>query len=118
MLVARLALPIPGRRHLQAALDALTLWNRRHLRASGPVPPLYRTRVRYRREKPGREQWMPIPLVLAQGYGDCEDLACWRAAEIGGRAVPLRVRTGWHIVVRRPDGRIEDPSRRLGMGNG
>lgn len=57
---------------------------------------------------------------------NCEDLACWRAAELrvryGIAAIPIftckpRANGGYlyHITVQLPDGRIEDPSRRLGM---
>jgi hypothetical protein len=57
---------------------------------------------------------------------NCEDLACWRVAELRTRfgidARPTftsQVRPDgshlYHILVRLPDGRIEDPSRRLGM---
>lgn len=57
---------------------------------------------------------------------NCEDLACWRAAELRVRhnimAEPtfiwkLRANGGYlyHILVKYPDGRIEDPSRTLGM---
>ena len=57
---------------------------------------------------------------------NCEDLACWRAAELRVRyniaARPSflwrRKPTGsylYHIQVKHPDGRTEDPSRRLGM---
>ena len=57
---------------------------------------------------------------------NCEDLACWRAAELRVRenvkAKPtfiwkIRPNGGYlyHIQVKYPDGRIEDPSRRLGM---
>jgi len=58
--------------------------------------------------------------------GQCEDLACWRAAELvvrhGIQARPDFTCDArgdgsrlYHIVVRLPDGRIEDPSRNLGM---
>lgn len=57
---------------------------------------------------------------------NCEDLACWRAAEYrvryGINAIPTfiwKVRPNgghlYHILVKLPDGRIEDPSRALGM---
>jgi hypothetical protein len=57
---------------------------------------------------------------------NCEDLACWRAAELrvryGIKAVPTfiwKVRPAggylYHIQVKLPDGRVEDPSRALGM---
>jgi len=56
---------------------------------------------------------------------NCEELACWRAAELQIRG--LGARAGftkqtqpdgtmlYHIVVLLPDGRTEDPSRQLGM---
>lgn len=90
------------------------------------APPLYRSGVRYREEPPGCEDWDTIPVMLRRGWGDCEDLAAWRVAELVLRGVQARPAIRWkprrvggtlfHIVVRLPDGRIEDPSRRLGMG--
>lgn len=94
------------------------------------TPPLYSAGVRYRREPLGQERWEDVRQVLKQGHGDCEDLACWRAAELAVRGVPawpafrwrkVQTREGkpvtvYHIVVAFPDGRIEDPSRVLGMG--
>lgn len=115
---AQLILPVlRSKAGLQAALDALTAFNRHWLATHPTTPELYRSGVRYEREYP-RERWLPVPLVLAERIGDCEDLAAWRAAELGrgARAVPLKTRSGWHIVVRKADGSIEDPSRRLGMG--
>jgi hypothetical protein len=58
---------------------------------------------------------------MRRGGGDCEDLATWRAAELRAVGEPARVivyrsaPSVLHAVVRRGDGRIEDPSRRLGM---
>lgn len=56
---------------------------------------------------------------------NCEDLACWRAAELQAQGIAAHPVFVWrkmqngshlyHIVVRWPDGRLEDPSRRLGM---
>lgn len=86
-----------------------------------PGRSLYRAGVRYQRERPGYEAWRLPSQVRASGYGDCEDLAIWRVAELRARGVPARfdvVRAGprlWHAVVRLPDGTIEDPSKRLGM---
>lgn len=90
-----------------------------------PRPPLYELaragRVRYRRERAPRERWLCPSLVLAGGGDlDCEDAAAWRAAELrlaGERALAY-VRTTargnlFHAVVRREDGRVEDPSRRI-----
>lgn len=95
---------------------------RRARRQGRPLPALYRGAIVYRREPRGRERWRSVRHVAAEGFGDCEDLAAYRAAELreggeaGARAV--LVRRGPHLihaVVRRADGRIEDPSRRLGM---
>lgn len=91
--------------------------------ANGGVGP---AGVRYQEEPPGQEDWQDIPTTLKLGIGDCEDIACWRAAELrvreGIMAEPtfiwkLRPNGGYlyHILVRYPDGRIEDPSRTLGM---
>ena len=86
------------------------------------LPPLYKSGVRYKRERPGREKWLTAPETLAAGVGDCEDLAAWRCAELrvykGEPARAIAMRSGkkkFHAVVQRADGRIEDPSRRLGM---
>lgn len=109
---------------LQAALDALTALNRtiraRAARAGRPLPTLYEAGVGYLREAPrvggAAEDWQTVDRLYQRGKGDCEDLACALAAEIpGARAVPRRSSVGWHIVVRLPDGTIDDPSRRLGM---
>jgi hypothetical protein len=77
--------------------------------------------VVYKRDRPGDEPWRTIPEILERGAGDCEDLACWLCAELrqkGIKAHPVpQTRDGrmWHIVVRLPNGRIVDPSKRLGM---
>lgn len=107
-------------------LKALTLCDVDWLREHKEAPLLYKSGVHYEEEAPGRDDWQDIPTTLAMGYGDCEDLACWRAAELqvryGIRAWPTflwrrRPRGGllYHIQVLHPDGRVEDPSRRLGM---
>ena len=108
---------------LMAALEGLTAVNAVLLaRAARPVPRLYDSGVRYKREAPGREDWLHVGQVLKRKSGDCEDLSAWRAAELRVYdAEPARVvviRTGprtLHAVVQRADGRVEDPSRLLGM---
>lgn len=86
----------------------------------GALPPLYESGVVYRPESP--DTWSTADLVLARGWGDCEDLTAWRVAELRARGVGAvgdvyRVRPGqWHAVVQLPDGSVEDPSLRLGMG--
>jgi hypothetical protein len=113
-------------RTLKILLAALTQIDCEYLRAYPKTPLLYASGVRYEEEPPGQEDWQDIPTCLRLGIGDCEDLACWRAAELRVRynvqAAPTfiwkrRPEGGYlyHIQVRYPDGRIEDPSRRLGM---
>lgn len=111
---------------LQILLEALTRLDQRFLREHPTTPLLYESGVRYQEEPPGAEDWQDIPTCLAFGYGDCEDLACWRAAEyrerFGIAANPCftcEVQADgarlYHIMVELPDGRIECPSRVLGM---
>lgn len=108
---------------LQAALEGLCSLAGEDL-ARRPLPPLYRAGVRYRPEPRGQERWQVPSEVRRKGFGDCEDLAAWRVAELrrkGERAAPYVKQTGparWHAMVRRGDGRLEDPSRLLGMGGG
>jgi hypothetical protein len=91
-------------------------------------PDLYESGVHYQEEPVGQEDWQDAPTCIRLGNGDCEDLACWRAAELrirygmkGARPSFLwrrKPETGsylYHIQVVHPDGRTEDPSRRLGM---
>lgn len=111
---------------VRIACAALTTLNRLIMRAvpvltgGKRVPPLYKARVRYRRQR-GRERFLPCIVVMARRSGDCDQLACWRAAElqeagIKARAVPYRVNARtMHVIVVHPDGRREDPSKLLGM---
>lgn len=125
---ATLVIPSPlTAASLTGALEGLTAQNVAWLREHPSAPPLYESGVRYRREPRGVEEWRTLPELLASGYGDCEDLATARAAELNvtgedpdafAFARPTRKRGLWHIVVARGDGTIEDPSRVLGMGKG
>jgi hypothetical protein len=87
------------------------------------------TWMRYQTEPLGQEDWKDIPTCLRDGFADCEDLACWRAAELtvrhGIAARPIargKLRPDgsllYHIIVLYPDGTEEDPSKKLGMGAG
>lgn len=113
-------IPLHGRADIETALAAHVDACVRDLQRS-PQRPLYAAGVRYDRNDPG-ERWQTPSETAARGAGDCEDLASWRCAELrlGGESCRVRVvRTGprvLHAVVERQDGRIEDPSRRLGMG--
>lgn len=122
---------------IKALLDAQVANNRLYLSLHSSVPPLYASGVRYEHEpKTFRFQGEPaeefalIPIVLARGWGDCDDLAPWRVAELQHAGEPAKIRIQWkrrilaggrkgrkyfHIVVRRGDGSIEDPSAKLGM---
>jgi hypothetical protein len=112
--------------YLQLLLHALVGLNVAYLRFHPNTPSIYRAAVRYHREPRGHEQWLQVPSVREQTWGDCEDLAAWRVAELrvhGVDAWPcfhwrrLPAALVYHIVVCRPDGIVEDPSRVLGMGS-
>ncbi len=104
---------------VEAVLEGLTKANEEQMRLR-PLPPLYAAGVRYLRE-PGREDWQTAEETAKKGTGDCEDLASYRAAELRiagepAKAICYAPRPGLiHCVVRRADGSLEDPSRRLGM---
>lgn len=116
-----------SRRALLGMMHALAYVNQTFLETYPRIPALYSSGVLYRPEAAGQEMWQDIPRCLELGYGDCEDLACWRVAELnyaGIRAAPyLKWRNSgpkssmFHATVRWPDGRIEDPSAALGMND-
>jgi hypothetical protein len=118
-------------RVMQILLWTLVGLNREYLRAHPDTPPLYSSGVRYGREEETFEQWCDIGMALRQGAVDCEDLVCWRVAEL--RECGIDARPAWyhrpvkssdtgriarlyHIQVWTPNG-IEDPSARLGMND-
>lgn len=104
---------------LAELVQALARVNARLIRRG--LPGLYESGARYRRESEGREEWRDAARVARDRVGDCEDLAAYRVGELlarGERACAhvYQPRPGlWHVVVRRADGTIEDPSARLGM---
>jgi len=111
---------------LKALLVALTAIDVDCLRAHPELLPIYDSGVHYQEEPIGQEDWLDVPSCLKLKANDCEDLACWRAAELqvrhGLNAWPtftrkIRPNGGYlyHIIVMHPDGRVECPSRRLGM---
>lgn len=119
-------------RAIQWALDRLYTHNLATLLEPGKgprIPALHQSGVRYRAEPwvGAMEEFAAIPVVLARGWGDCDDLSAWRAAELtvryGCPSRPLVIeapgsRDGarkYHCVVQRADGFIEDPSYDLGM---
>jgi len=88
-----------------------------------PYPLLYQSGVKYTREPPGSEVWQIPRGSYASRQADCEDLAggwrtpeLWLLGETLARPVVKRVSSSLrHILVRRADGSIEDPSLILGM---
>lgn len=106
-------------------LESLVNINRMLLRRNKNIPPLYKAGVRYVREQ-GTEIWQDCLKILKRGIGDCEDLACWRVAELrnNGKVATPYIRYTidpttktyvYHVMVLRGDGSLEDPSKRLGM---
>lgn len=110
-------------------LTKVNVWQLQRLALQGKrVAPLYQSGVFYQQEPMDREAWLDIPTLYKQGHGDCEDLACARAAEYqyaGIPAVPaIRYKqisgpqgpiTLVHVLVLLPNGQEEDPSKLLGM---
>ena len=102
-------------------MESLCQINKTYLQTH-KVPPLYRTNVIYEAET--GEEWKDIYHILKDGYGDCEDLACWRIAELQMAGINARPYIKWrkdkgvwvyHALVWLPGNRIEDPSLALGM---
>ena len=127
-------------------MEALCRINQSHIRqfrilakqgkVPAPYPLLYRAGVHYEPEA-GTEEWCDIPNILDSrggtfpgSWGDCEDLACWRVAELRedlNHPIAAKPFAKWkrkpdgayayHALVRLPDGKLEDPSLVLGMAN-
>lgn len=104
---------------LSRVLEGVIEASRLQWRAHPEWRPLYETRIRYQRPKPGIEKLQTSAELRAAGHGDCDRLTVDRVAELrerGGEegACAYVYQTGpttWHAVVRRGDGAIEDPSR-------
>lgn len=118
----RIGVLLPARKpYLLVMLDALVRVNLLQLKQRPGLPGLYSGRVRYKREARGKETWKTLVEILASGSGDCEDLAAARVAELRNQGVNARIDVKrvsprlLHIRVRHPDGKIEDPSAKLGM---
>jgi hypothetical protein len=115
-------------RGIDTALIATVVLNLHQLRRRR-LPPLYQSGVRYRRERclvvsvpETCERFLTFEQLLIERFGDCDDLAAARASElihtredIKARARAYRAGAGYHAIVVRGDGRIEDPSVVLGM---
>lgn len=112
---------------LNAGLETVTRLNEQLIRR-GQVPTFanaVRAGVRWAPEPPGEEHFDHAGMVVGRKWGDCDDLAPWRAAELrvsgeDPRATAVVARTGprrWHAIVNRSNGEREDPSRWAGMGS-
>jgi hypothetical protein len=122
------SMPFKGGEDLGLALDALTAWNIDAMRER-PLPPIYSAGVRYAREPLCRtpagvecmcEEFVTAHEVVRRGIGDCDDLGPFLAAQLRLQGEPAQAfarpsPAGWHVIVRRGDGSIEDPSAKLGM---
>lgn len=139
-----------ARRSMLALLEALVQINCIYIENDPSLPTLYEAGIRYDRTTPppgsacGDDDWQDMIVCLRRRIADCEDLSCYRVADLrmrfGVKAKPyvaLRVSPGrmgvnnheYHIQVEWPkglrsypstvfekDGRIlEDPSVLLGM---
>lgn len=121
-------MPFNGPRDIDIAL-AMTVIANLHQMGSRQLPPLYQSGIRYQREKclsvavpESCERFLTAAQVLQEGVGDCDDLSCYRAGELihtgedpKARAFVVRTGLGYHAIVMRGDGTIEDPSEVLGM---
>lgn len=129
----RIRLTVPGKHvdadTLDAALEASTRIAQKEV-AAGDVPSIHDAigsgRVRWRPEpsSQGFEGFDLPSTVIKRGWGDCDDLAAWLAAELREEgedpdAQAIVYQSGkdrWHAVVQRGNGDIQDPSRWAGMG--
>jgi hypothetical protein len=108
-------------------LNAFVAMNRLQLRENPGLPSIYAAGVKYQRERlrvggvRRPERWKTLLEILASKRDDCEGLACARTAELQHAGTNARVYLKrvnpvlWHVLVRHPDGTMEDPSARLGM---
>lgn len=126
----RIRIALPDKRLsgevIEAALEAVTRAAAREVR-DGLAPTAAEgisAGVKWRPEAfPDGEHFDLPSTVVARGWGDCDDLAPWHAGSLRatGRDPKARAvvrRSGpqrWHVVVRRGDGSVEDPSVAAGM---
>jgi hypothetical protein len=107
-------------RQIVSALWGLLVVNLTQMDASYPSVYAF---ARYERERPGRpEIWQSADQLRRSRIGDCEDLAAYHAAwlRVTGRDANAKIglarsSVGFHVIVVRGDGSIEDPSAALGM---
>lgn len=111
---------------LAAYLEGIIAVNRLIIR-NQPMPWLYKSGIRFIEEDP-YQPYDKVPTfleMLETGGGDCAALVAARVAELRERCRdhattkiywrPERRPLPFHAEVRRANGKVEDPSRRLGM---
>jgi hypothetical protein len=125
--VLSIVMPFADQSEINLALSVLVVIDMHEIKKYG-LPKLFASGVRYRREtclapkvRETCERFLSARKLLEERYGDCDDIAAYRAAELilGGdtraRAFCRPSPVGWHCMVRRGDGRLEDPCVKLGM---
>lgn len=108
---------------IDAALEAATRGNEA-LAARGLLPDLgdaLSNGLKWRPEPWLGERFDLAPDCVERGWGDCDDLGPWLAAQLRAAGEDARAfarqsgRKRWHVLVERPDGQILDPSLWAGM---
>lgn len=126
--VLSIVLPFGSLRDIDVALAATVIVNLHQMRTRR-LPALYRSGVRYQQEQclsaavpESCERFLTAEQLLSEGVGDCDDLSAYRVGELihtgedlKARAIVVRPGFGYHAIVLRGDGTIEDPSQLLGM---
>ena len=114
-------IPVNGQDPRAIASALWALWAANMVQMRPDYPSVYAF-ARYEREPLGREQWQTADQLLRTRVGDCEDLASYQVAwlKVTGRDPHAKIAikrssVGYHVVVKRGDGSIEDPSASLGM---
>lgn len=92
----------------------------------GTVPDKVRAALDALESMTGGERFRDISRIIANGGGDCDNVAAWRTAELNELGIAAQPYITWrkrtdggttyHVIVRWPDGSSEDPSLLLGMG--
>lgn len=112
--------PHPKATIVASLVEALVEANRLYIRAKKP-PPLYMSGVLYS-DQPA---WKDIPQALADKNADCKGLSAWLIAELREKGREATVHID-HYVLKDKDvfhvnvlvnGKVEDPSKILGMKN-
>jgi hypothetical protein len=86
------------------------------------LPPLYSSGIRYKPEPnhgSGNEDFALPNVTFGRKWGDCDDLVIYRVWELLCQGEQATCRAVWqdnavHVLVRRANGALEDPSILLG----